>query len=176
MLSLTRKTDYALVALTCLARLAPQKASARQISERFQVPLPMLMNILKDLMNRGLISSTRGVNGGYCLTRDPREITLADIIEALEGPVKLAMCCNDDDHDEVLECDLHASCPTRGSIQKVHHLFRGFLEQVSLADLVSNQVPVTIGKNGAAIHYRSRPQPVSASHNGMAVPAIQTQE
>ena len=70
MLSLTRKADYALVGLVDLARRTPGKASARQIAESSGVPLPMLMNILKELLAGGLVCSTRGVNGGYRLAKE----------------------------------------------------------------------------------------------------------
>jgi len=158
MLSLTRKSDYALVALVHLARQAPGRASARQIAERFQVPLPMLMNILKELMNCGLVSSTRGVNGGYSLAKPSDQITLADLIEAIDGPVRLAMCCGDESQQREPECDLQAGCPTREPIQKVHDLFRRFLDQVTLADLESNNVPVIMGFSVGA----ARPEPSAA--------------
>ncbi len=143
MLSLTRKTDYALVALTHLARQAPQRASARQISEEFEVPLPMLMNILKQLLAGGLISSTRGVRGGYCIARAPRDITLAELIEVVEGPLRLTLCCGESAGASE-ECDLQGCCPTRRPMQKVNGLFRQFLSGVSLADIMTDKVPVMV--------------------------------
>ena len=81
MFSFTKKTDYALVALATLAEETaggPEtgRLSARQISERHGMPLPVLMNVLKDLVSVGLVTSTRGSKGGYSLARDPQAITI----------------------------------------------------------------------------------------------------
>ena len=78
MLSLTRKADYAIVALSDLARQSASRSSARAIAERTKVPLPVLTNILHQLHNRGLVTSALGVKGGYALSRPPDAISLAD--------------------------------------------------------------------------------------------------
>ncbi len=146
MLSLTRKADYALVGLVDLARRAPEKASARQLAESSKVPLPMLMNILKELVGGGLVVSTRGMNGGYRLAKDPGEITLRELIQAVEGPINLTICCaGSTELNQDQQCDLSGSCPTEAPIHKVNEIFRTFLERVTLAHLLSNDVPITIG-------------------------------
>ena len=86
MLLLTRKTDYALLALASLARQTPAGASARGLAERLSLPLPVLRNILKQLTSRGVLKSTRGTRGGYRLARSPEQITLAQLLAATEGP------------------------------------------------------------------------------------------
>ena len=83
----TRKTDYALVALAGLAHEDAAPASARDLAEQFHLPLPVLRNILKLLTMHGLLISTRGPNGGYRLAREPRKITLRQVIEVIEGPL-----------------------------------------------------------------------------------------
>ncbi len=80
MLSLTRKTDYALIAMAELARRAPTMVSVREMSQRLGLPLPALTNILKQLTRSGLVTSTRGPNGGYRLARDPDRITLSELM------------------------------------------------------------------------------------------------
>ncbi len=146
MLSLTRKADYALVGLVDLARRAPEKASARQLAESSKVPLPMLMNILKELVTSGMVVSTRGVNGGYRLAKDPAEITLRELIQAVEGPINLTVCCSGTPQSEQRQpCDLAGSCPTEAPIRKVNDIFRTFLDRVTLAHLLTDDVPVTIG-------------------------------
>ncbi|MFP4145797.1 MAG: RrF2 family transcriptional regulator [Phycisphaeraceae bacterium] len=88
MLSLTRKSDYALVALVYLGHRWHQPAgpsSARSIAETFDMPLPLLMNVLKELASSGLVRSTRGATGGYELGRDPRKIELRQVLHAVEG-------------------------------------------------------------------------------------------
>ena len=96
MLSLTRKSDYALVALSYLGQqhaLAQETpVSARRIADQFGLPLPLLMNILKALSHAGLVTSTRGPQGGYVLSQSPEEISILDVVNAIEGPVRVALC------------------------------------------------------------------------------------
>ncbi len=146
MLSLTRKADYALVGLVALARRAPEKASARQLAESCKVPLPMLMNILKELVTGGMVVSTRGMNGGYRLAKDPGEITLRELIQAVEGPINLTICCaGSTGIKQHQQCDLSGSCPTEAPIRKINEIFRTFLDRVTLAHLLTDEVPITIG-------------------------------
>lgn len=151
MLSLTRKSDYALVALVSLARAAPDKLSAREIAEQFRVPLPLLMNVLTELARHRMISSTRGVKGGYRLARAPEDITLAQLIEAIEGPVRLTLCCHDDSGEapesgsDNQECDLVGSCPVRDPVRKVHAILHRFLDEVTLAHLLSDEELIQLG-------------------------------
>lgn len=149
MLSLTRKADYALVGLVDLARRTPQQASARELAESSRVPLPMLMNILKELVVSGLVQSTRGVNGGYRLARDPAEITLRELIQAVEGPINLTLCCGGTPSIKPdQQCELSGSCATEAPIRKVNEILRSFLDRITLAHLLANDVPVPIGLSG----------------------------
>ncbi len=140
MLSLTRKTDYALVALADLARLESGVSSARDLAHRLQVPLPALTNILNRLTHSGLVRSVRGANGGYRLARLPGEITLAELIEAVEGPMKLTRCCSDTIEVDSQKCDREAWCDLRAPLHKVHASFKHFLSQVTLDDLARDRV------------------------------------
>jgi Rrf2 family protein len=96
MLTLTRKTDYALIALTHLSQNKESCTSAREIATLYGLPLPLLMNVLKLLGQQGLAKSSRGPKGGYQLARSPNEITLHDIILAVEGPIQLVQCIGHD--------------------------------------------------------------------------------
>lgn len=149
MLSLTRKSDYALLAMTELARCAPEKASTRSIAEACQLHLPVLTNIMHQLMHSGLVVSARGSRGGYSLSRSADEITLADVIEAIEGPVKLALCCSETDGCEESTtdsgCELADNCKIKAPVQRVHQGLRDFLNQVALTHIAFDQVPVTLG-------------------------------
>ncbi len=135
MLLLTRKTDYALLALASLARQTPAGASARGLAERLKLPLPVLRNILKQLTSRGVLKSTRGTRGGYRLARSPQEITLAQLLEAIEGPMRLARCCSVPEGEEEAECRLEESCLIRGNMRRVHASLMQFLDEVTLAQL-----------------------------------------
>ncbi len=142
MLAFTRKTDYALIALTHLAQHPDECNSAREIASRYGVPLPLLMNILKLMGQRGLAQSVRGPRGGYRLAVPPEKISLNDIIGAVEGPVQLVQCVewyqNKARGKLKTGCDLMAACPVRPTIHRVHARLVEFLSTVTLADVVDN--------------------------------------
>jgi Rrf2 family protein len=131
----TRKTDYALVALAGLARRNHGDASARDLADELGLPLPVLRNILKLLTHNGLLVSSRGPSGGYRLAKPPPQITLAQVIEVIEGPVQLVRCCATTGADEA-ECGLLDSCLIKGNVRKVHESLMDFLNRVTLAQLV----------------------------------------
>jgi Rrf2 family protein len=128
----TRKTDYALVALAGLARRNHGSSSARDLADELKLPLPVLRNILKLLASHGLLVSSRGPSGGYQLARPPREITLAEVIAVIEGPVQLVRCCS---AEQEPECQLVDSCEIKGNVRKVHESLMDFLNRVTLAHL-----------------------------------------
>jgi len=143
--SLTRKTDYALVALAALAEAADGddgSLSARQIAEAYHLPASMLMNVLKDLHRAGLLESRRGAGGGYSLTRPPAEIAARSVIEAIEGPVKVALCCEDEpatDDAPCAACSVQPRCPIVTPMQRFNELVLRFLDQLTLEDLISDR-------------------------------------
>ncbi|MCC6683015.1 MAG: Rrf2 family transcriptional regulator [Phycisphaeraceae bacterium] len=141
MLALTRKADYALVALTYLGRLQRQQAgpvSARQIASQFDLPTPLLSNVLKDLAQAKLVSSTRGPSGGYELAGDPQRTTLMEIITAVEGPVQLSLCTDSTTGLSIMGqgCSHENCCPIRSPIRRLHQRIANMLEQMTLADLM----------------------------------------
>ena len=131
---LTRKTDYALVALAGLAR-QERASSARDLAAQLHLPLPVLRNVLKVLATEGLLASTRGPSGGYRLAQPAHEITLARIVEAIEGPVQLLSCCPAGS-DEVPRCRYEDSCHIKGNVQAVHVRLMGFLNEVTLDQII----------------------------------------
>ncbi len=149
MIVLTRKTDYALVAMAELAVQVPRRISARKLAHLAHVPLPVLTNILNQLLHHGLLSSTRGAQGGYCLARTPEEITLAEIIEAVEGPVKLTRCCPGDPslEDPPNKCDLESDCRIKDSVRHVHERLREFLTTIDLAHIARIPMPIPLTAN-----------------------------
>ena len=138
---LTRKSDYALVALAGLARQEPRCASARDLAEQLHLPLPVLRNILKLLASQGLLTSTRGPSGGYRLARPAERITLAQVVEVIEGPVQLAMCCPALPGEEEHRCHLEDSCLIKSSVRMVHERLLGFLNGVTLDQLAGPDPP-----------------------------------
>ncbi len=145
MISMSRKTDYALVALAHLAREAADDAgstlSARQIAEAYGLPTPMLMNVLKDLQRAGIVASERGAQGGYAIATSPRDITVLDVIQLIEGPVKVSMCCDDDEDGEpCAPCDLLEQCPITEPVRELNRRIVGLLASVTLEELMHGQM------------------------------------
>ena len=136
MLTLTKKTEYALIAVAYLAERAGQSCSARQISAEYELPLPVLMNILKTMNHSGLVISTRGAKGGYRIGEDPANISLARLIDAVEGPIRFVACVGKNDAD----CCI-GDCPIRKPVLRLHQKLNEFLEKTTLAEIVS-------GRNG----------------------------
>ncbi len=150
---LTRKTDYALVALASLARHDNDAASARDLAEQLHLPLPVLRNILKVLATRGLLSSSRGPSGGYRLAKLPGEISLAQIVEAIEGPVQLVTCCPPGDDGAGHVCQLEESCLIKQNVGRVHDRLIGFLNEVTLDQIAPDAAVAT----GTVAVLRSEP-------------------
>jgi Rrf2 family protein len=92
MLSLSKRVDYALIALAHLAERPGRVAPAREVAEAYDLPLPLLMNILKQLQQHGLVRSLRGTKGGYEISMDPTAVSLHDLIVIMEGPVQTTEC------------------------------------------------------------------------------------
>jgi Rrf2 family protein len=134
MIALTRKSDYALIALSHLARCPDGLSSARGIADAYRVSLPLLMNILKLLTKTGVVESVRGARGGYRLAARANEMSLKELIVALEGPIRLVQCAEATD-DEVT-CQQMRWCPVQGPARRVHDRLDHFLSQVSLTEII----------------------------------------
>jgi len=150
--SFTRKTDYALVGLASLAEAeaaADPTVSARQIAEEYDLPLPLLMNVMKDLNRAGLVDSRRGAGGGYVLAMPADKITIAQVIDAIEGPVALTACCDEraDEEEHCLGCRLTERCPITGAMQRFNDLVVKFLHRMTLAEMMQDDVTFALHIN-----------------------------
>ena len=134
MLSLTKKTEYALIAMCHRARAERDVVSARDIAGQYSIRLPLLMNVLKALSQGGLLNSVRGARGGYRLAVPPKAITLTALIAAVESPVRLVRCAPPR-ADNASNCELIGSCPIRRPVHKLHGELRSVLERVTVADV-----------------------------------------
>lgn len=134
MFALTKKTDYAIIALCHLAQRPAEVCKSRQIAEKYRVPAALLTNVLKALAQKELIRSIRGAKGGYTLAMPAERITLDTIIHAIEGPVRFVQCASDS-HKGESECELTDICPVTMPVQKVHAKLKAFLGAVTLADI-----------------------------------------
>lgn len=148
MFALSRKTDYALIAMSELARRGDRWATAREIAVSARVPLPVLSNVLHLLRQSGLVAASRGARGGYRLAREPHEIALSELVEAVDGPFRLTVCCNDGDEHPEARCDLEPTCQIRGPVLQVHERLRHFLGNVTLDQIAFRRVFVSLGVGG----------------------------
>ncbi|MFO0840110.1 MAG: Rrf2 family transcriptional regulator [Phycisphaerae bacterium] len=134
MLALTKKTEYALIALCHLARESGQIVSARDIATRYSVRLPLMMNVMKTLNQRGLLRSIRGANGGYQLAAAADRVSLADLFEAVEGPARLVHCAPPVEKSD-RHCELVGCCPVRAPLHGIHRKLQSFLGETTVADV-----------------------------------------
>ncbi|NNL67792.1 MAG: SUF system Fe-S cluster assembly regulator [Myxococcales bacterium] len=133
MLRISKITDYGIVLLTELARGAGAGPhNARALAETAQLPLPIVSKTLKALTRRGLLVSQRGAKGGFSLARTPERIAVAEVIDALEGPVGLTECSI-----AAGECRRESICGVREPWQHINDVIVQALRQVTLADLIA---------------------------------------
>jgi FeS assembly SUF system regulator len=132
---MSRITDYGIVLLTHLAADAGDPAepvhNARELAARAGLPLPIVSKILKTLTREGFLLSHRGIKGGYALSRRPEAITVASIIDALEGPIALTECGTERNG----ACERESRCAVRQPWQQINREVRKALERVRLSDL-----------------------------------------
>lgn len=134
MLRLSNMTDYAVVVLSELAKQHGDVCSAQDMSLRTGLPEPTVAKVLKTLAKEKLITSRRGVAGGYLLEREPREIPVSYIIVALNGPIALTSCVDGGDGD----CMARSVCPVQGHWEKVNRRVRDALASMTLAEMISD--------------------------------------
>jgi FeS assembly SUF system regulator len=128
---LSHLADYAVVLMTAAARRpAGARLSATELSGETGVPLPTAQKLMGQLAASGLLTSARGASGGFALAKPSSEITLADIVEAVEGPIALAACS-----DGKFDCALDAHCRVKPHMGVVGDAVRGALGAVSLTEL-----------------------------------------
>ena len=129
---LSSLADYAVVILTAAARGGEgARLSATALAQATGVPLPTTQKLMGRLAAAGLLTSARGTGGGFALTRPPHAISLAEVIEAVDGPIAMTNCLDGHRHD----CVLEGSCQVRPHWAAVNGAVRGALGGVSLATL-----------------------------------------
>lgn len=134
MLKMSRLTDYGTGVLAYLAGASARPHSASEVAEQTGLPTATVSKILKLLTRAGLVISHRGAQGGYALSRPATEITAADVIDALEGPLALTECATEDGN-----CELEALCLVGTAWQRINVAIRRALDEISLAELASMQ-------------------------------------
>jgi Rrf2 family protein len=143
---LSKKTDYALMALQYLGSNGASGGvvSARAIAERFDIPLELLAKILQQLAHQGLVAAHKGIHGGYQLARPALAISVADVAEAIDGPMTLTACSHVD-----VRCEQFATCTVRDPLWQIRERILSVLQAVTVADMddqARRPVPLTVRK------------------------------
>jgi len=148
MLRMAKLTDYGIVLLTQFAvRQDSSPMTAREIASAAKLPLPTVGKLLKQLSHNGLLSSHRGTKGGYTLVRPPGDITVAQIIEALEGPMALTEC------QAPGVCEQERFCSVKPNWLVINRTVRDALSRVTLADMtrpIGPLFPISLSLDGMA--------------------------
>jgi Rrf2 family protein len=132
MLRLSKKSDYGLIAMKHLAirQDAGTSSSAREISEAYAIPLELLAKVLQRLARARLLVSVQGTRGGYRLGRAASAISVADVIQAVDGPVAVTACAPDDH-----TCEQYGTCSIRDPLWKLKGRIVEMLATVTVAEL-----------------------------------------
>jgi Rrf2 family protein len=138
MLRLSKKADYALMAMKHLAACGEGgTASAREIAERYDIPVELLAKVLQRLARNGLLASHQGTRGGYHLARPAGRITIADVIQAIDGPLTVTACSTENEN-----CDQYSRCNVRDPLWRIKDRIVEALTTCTVLDLEAD-LPVT---------------------------------
>jgi len=133
MLKLTKKADYALIALRHIAVSPRGTASAKEISDVYNIPLALLAKVLQTLTRTALLRSVAGTNGGYQLLRSPASITALEVIRAIDGPVVLTSCFTSQE-----PCGQSDKCTVREPLRRVHEAILDLLGKMTIRGLATD--------------------------------------
>ncbi len=149
MLRLSKKADYALIAMKHLAvrgDRGPASPSARGIAELYDIPIELMAKVLQRLVRRGLLASQQGTRGGYLLARLPTQISVADVIQAIDGPVTVTACSTEEG-----QCEQFSKCNVRDPLWRVRERILAALGEGTIAELAAD-VPPPPAPKAAVLH------------------------
>jgi Rrf2 family protein len=153
MLRLSKKADYALMAMRHLAMRADAgSASAREIAEHYDIPVELLAKVLQRLVRKGLLTSHQGTRGGYVLSRGATLISVADVIQAIDGPVAVTACAS-----ETETCEQYDKCGIRDPLWRIKERILSALATCSIHELATEPEPAAAA--GAARPIVLHPHP-----------------
>ena len=137
MLRLSKKADYALMAMRHLAvkTSGASSPSAREIAEQYDIPIELMAKVLQRLVRTGLLLSTQGTRGGYALSRPPTAISVADVIQAIDGPLTVTACST-----EKSDCEQYGKCSIRDPLWQIRERIVEALGTVTIAEMASDTV------------------------------------
>ena len=137
MLRLSKKADYALIAMKHLAlsRDGALSVSAREIAEQYDIPIELMAKVLQRLVRSGLLISTQGTRGGYTLRRPAASISVADVIQSIDGPFTVTACSTENSG-----CEQYSKCNIRDPLWQIRERIAAALATVSVAELAADQI------------------------------------
>jgi Rrf2 family protein len=151
MLRFSKKADYALIAMKHLALRGdggtPGSSSAREIAGRYDIPIELLAKVLQRLVSRGLLASQQGTRGGYQLARMPAHISVADVIQAIDGPVTVTACSSEEGN-----CDQFEKCNVRDPLWRVRERILSALGECTIAELAAEPQAPPAETRTAVLH------------------------
>jgi Rrf2 family protein len=140
MLRLSKKADYALMAMKHLALRADRgAASAREIAEQYDIPVELMAKVLQRLARKGLLVSHQGTRGGYLLARAATQISIADVIEAVDGPLAVTACEVTEDN-----CHQYAKCSVRDPLWRIKDRILSALAACSIFEMATDVIPEAV--------------------------------
>ncbi len=140
MMRVNKVSEYGILALGYIGGQV-KAVSARQVSEGLQIPYEITAKTLQKLKDAGFVNSTKGTNGGYILVSPLSQISFAQIVDAIEGPIGITECMSDGPQAKI--CSRHESCELKSGMKKVNQRVRELLESVKLDEL-TNKVETRI--------------------------------
>lgn len=169
MLSISKKTDYALLALSHLTRIeAGRAANTKEIAEQYDIPVELLAKILQKLAKARLVTSSAGPTGGYRLARPANDISVGTIIAVVDGPPAFTQCMKTESNG----CDQHDKCTIRKPLARINARILQMLHLISLAEISSEEVEETtfpilahLGPAPRRIETALSSIPASSTHN-----------
>ena len=133
MLRLSKKADYALMAMKHLAqRPGLASTSAREIAEQYDIPVELMAKVLQRLVRTGLLMSTQGTRGGYTLSRAAAAISIADVIQAIDGPFTVTACSTENNG-----CEQYGKCNVRDPLWQIKERIVATLGTVTIAEMAA---------------------------------------
>jgi len=132
-LRITKEADYGIVLLAVMAEHeAGEIHTAREVAERSGLPLPMVSKIMRSLARGEVLTSHRGVTGGYSLDRSPGKTTVAEVIRAIDGPISMVQC-----GVEPGACEREPVCPTRINWARISREVERALERIPISEMLT---------------------------------------
>jgi Rrf2 family protein len=136
MLRLSKKADYALMGMKHLAQKGgTSSTSAREIAEQYDIPIELMAKVLQRLVRTGLLVSTQGTRGGYTLSRSSATISVADVIQAIDGPFTITACSTENSG-----CDQYGKCSIRDPLWQIRERIVATLGTVTIAEMANDNV------------------------------------